>query len=53
MENFEFTQRISLQSNNLLELQKFCEDFIVKSPKKIFKSLYFTSLSEKLCNFTY
>ncbi|UZO04946.1 uncharacterized protein OCT59_025308 [Rhizophagus irregularis] len=25
-ENFEFTQRISLQSNNLVELQQFCRD---------------------------
>jgi hypothetical protein len=46
-ENFEFTQRISSQSNNLMELQQFCADFIAKSPEKIFKSLHFTSLSEK------
>jgi hypothetical protein len=46
-ENFEFTQRISSQSNNLVELQQFCADFIAKSPEKIFKSLHFTSLSEK------
>ncbi|RIA99034.1 hypothetical protein C1645_812023 [Glomus cerebriforme] len=46
-ENFEFTQRISLQSNNLLELQQFCTNFIAKSPEKLFKSLYFTSLSEE------
>ncbi|EXX74891.1 hypothetical protein RirG_046860 [Rhizophagus irregularis DAOM 197198w] len=45
-ENFEFTQRISLQSNNLVELQQFCVDFIAKSPEKIFKTLYFTSISE-------
>jgi hypothetical protein len=44
IENFEITQRISSQSNNLLELQQFCTDLIVKSPEKL---LYFTSLSEK------
>ena len=36
-----------MQSNNLLKLQQFCADFITKSPDKIFKSPYFTSLSEK------
>jgi hypothetical protein len=46
-ENFEFTQRISSQSNNLMKLQQFCADFIAKSPEKIFKSLHFTSFSEK------
>ncbi|RGB27059.1 hypothetical protein C1646_400503 [Rhizophagus diaphanus] len=47
-ENFEFTLRISSQSNNLVELQHFCTDFIAKFPERIFKSLYFTSFSEKL-----
>ncbi|UZO04948.1 uncharacterized protein OCT59_025309 [Rhizophagus irregularis] len=46
-ENFEFTQRISSQSNNLVELQKFCADFVAKSPERIFKSPHFTSLSEE------
>ena len=46
-EHFEITQRISSQSNSLLELQQFCTDFIVKSPEKVFKSPYFTSLPEK------
>ncbi|GBB88599.1 hypothetical protein RclHR1_15150004 [Rhizophagus clarus] len=46
-ENFEFTQQISLRSNNLVELQQFCADFIAKSPEKIFKTLCFTSISEK------
>ena len=46
-EHFEITQRISSQSNNLLELQQFCTDFIARFPKKVFKSPYFTSLSEK------
>ena len=46
-EHFEITQRISSQSSNLLELQQFCVDFIAKSPEKLFKSTYFTSLPEK------
>src|SRR5436190_20420776 len=46
-EHFVITQQIILQSNNLLKLQQFCADFITKSPDKIFKSPYFTSLSEK------
>ena len=46
-ERFEIVQRISSQSNNLLELQQFCADFISKSPEKIFKSPYFTSIPEK------
>ena len=47
-EHFEITQRVSSQSNSLFELQQFCTDFIAKSPEKIFKSPYFTSLSEKI-----
>ena len=46
-QHFELIYRISFQSNNLLEIQKFCTDFAVQSPEKIFKSLDFTSLSEK------
>ena len=43
----DIAQRVSLQSNNLLKLQQFCADVIAKSPEKIFKSAYFTSLPEK------
>ncbi|POG70024.1 hypothetical protein GLOIN_2v1776267 [Rhizophagus irregularis DAOM 181602=DAOM 197198] len=46
-QNFELTHRISFQSNSLPEIQKFCTDFMAKSPEKIFKSLDFTSLSKK------
>jgi hypothetical protein len=46
-EHFDITQQVSSQSNNLLKIQQFCADFIVKSPEKIFKSTYFTSLPEK------
>ncbi|EXX68517.1 uncharacterized protein OCT59_029156 [Rhizophagus irregularis] len=44
---FEHIYRTSSQSNSLLELQQYCIDFMAKSPEKIFKSLDFTSLSEK------
>ena len=46
-QNFELTHQTSLQYNNLLKLQQFCADFVTKSPEKIFKSPYFTSLPEK------
>ncbi|EXX63169.1 uncharacterized protein OCT59_018315 [Rhizophagus irregularis] len=45
--HFELIHRTSFQSNNLLELQKFCTEFMAKSPDKIFESLDFTSLPEK------
>jgi hypothetical protein len=44
---FELIHRTCYQSNNLLELQKFCTEFMAKSPEKIFQSLDFTSLPEK------
>ena len=48
MENhYELIHRTSFQSNNLIELQQFCTDFMVKSPEKIFKLLDFVSFSEK------
>ncbi|EXX70396.1 uncharacterized protein OCT59_011334 [Rhizophagus irregularis] len=46
-QHFEFIHRTSFQSNNFLELQEFCTDFMAKSPEKIFKSFDFTSLPEK------
>ena len=46
-QNFEFAQRISFQFNGLLKIQQFCADFMTKTPEKVFKSTYFTSLSEK------
>ncbi|UZO08914.1 uncharacterized protein OCT59_029157 [Rhizophagus irregularis] len=44
---FEHIYRTSLQSNSLLVLQQYCTNLMAKSPEKIFKSLDFTSLSEK------
>ena len=46
-QHFELTYKTSFQPNSLLELQKFCTDLMAKSPEKIFKSLDFTTLSEK------
>ncbi|EXX78989.1 hypothetical protein RirG_009910 [Rhizophagus irregularis DAOM 197198w] len=45
-QNFGFTQQISSQSNNLLELQEFCTNLMAQSPEKIFNSFDFTSLTE-------
>ncbi|GBC40959.2 BTB/POZ protein [Rhizophagus irregularis DAOM 181602=DAOM 197198] len=44
---FGLIHQISFQSNLLLELQQFCTDYIAEFPEKIFKSLDFTSISEK------
>src|ERR1051325_6784672 len=47
LQYFELTYQTSFQSNSLSDLQQFCMDLVAKSPEKIFKSLDFTSLSEK------
>jgi hypothetical protein len=44
---FELIYQTSFHSNSLLELQNFCTNIMAKFPEKIFKSLDFTSLSEK------
>ncbi|RGB30400.1 hypothetical protein C1646_711378, partial [Rhizophagus diaphanus] len=46
-QNFGFTQQISSESDNLLELQEFCTNLMVQFPEKILLSFNFTSLSEK------
>ena len=46
-QHFELIHRTSFQFNSLSELQRFCTDFMAKSPEKIFKSFDFTSLPEK------
>src|SRR6266496_1244885 len=38
-QHFEFTQQISSQSNNLLELQEFCTNLLVQSPEKYLNHL--------------
>ncbi|GBB84235.1 hypothetical protein RclHR1_10860005 [Rhizophagus clarus] len=47
-QHFVLIHRTSLQTDSLIKLQKFCMDFMEKSPEKIFKSLDFTSLSDRL-----
>ncbi|CAB4412224.1 unnamed protein product [Rhizophagus irregularis] len=47
VQNFGFTQQISSESDNLLELQEFCTNLMVQFPEKILLSFNFTSLSEK------
>ncbi|EXX64781.1 hypothetical protein GLOIN_2v1779084 [Rhizophagus irregularis DAOM 181602=DAOM 197198] len=44
---FELIYQTGFQSNSLLALQQYCTNFMAKFPEKIFKSLDFTSLSEK------
>ncbi|GBB87264.1 hypothetical protein RclHR1_01370023 [Rhizophagus clarus] len=46
-QNFELTYRTSFQSNNFSVIQQFCTDLMAEFPEKIFKSLDFTSISEK------
>ena len=45
--HFELIHRTSFQFNSLLKLQKFCTDFMIKSPEKVFESLDFTLIPEK------
>ncbi|CAB4421438.1 unnamed protein product [Rhizophagus irregularis] len=49
--NFNFIYQTSFENNennSFLELQKYCTDLISKEPDKIFKSLNFSSISEKI-----
>jgi len=46
-ENFSLIHDTIFQSNNFIELQKYCTDLMSKNPEKIFKSLDFISISEK------
>ena len=46
-QNFELTHQTSFHSNNFLELQRFCTNFMTNYPEKIFESLDFTSIPEK------
>ncbi|GES83699.1 carbohydrate-binding module family 13 protein [Rhizophagus clarus] len=47
-QNFDLIYRISFENNSFLELRKYCNDIISKTPNKIFNSSRFTSISEKL-----
>ncbi|RGB41332.1 TLD-domain-containing protein [Rhizophagus diaphanus] len=47
-QNFNMIYQMSFENNSFLELQKYCTDLITKEPDKIFKSLDFSTISEKL-----
>jgi hypothetical protein len=47
-QNFNFIYQTSFENNSFLVLQKFCTDLISKEPDKIFNSLNFSSISEKI-----
>ncbi|EXX72799.1 hypothetical protein RirG_065930 [Rhizophagus irregularis DAOM 197198w] len=47
-QNFDLICKTSFENDYLLELRKFCTDLTSKEPDKIFKSLNFSSISEKL-----
>jgi hypothetical protein len=47
-QNFNLIHQTSFENNSFLELQKYCTDLITKEPNKIFNSLNFSSIPEKL-----
>jgi hypothetical protein len=46
--NFSVIYQTSFENNSLLELQNYCNDLISKKPDKIFDSLNFSSIPEKI-----
>jgi hypothetical protein len=46
--NFNLVYQTSFENDSFLELQKFCTDLTSKEPDKIFKSLNFSLIPEKL-----
>src|SRR5207244_5907089 len=46
-QNFNLIYQTSFENDSFLELQKYCTELMSKNPEKIFKSLDFTSISEK------
>jgi hypothetical protein len=47
-QNFNLIYQISFENDSFLELQKCCINLMTKEPDKIFKSLNFSSIPEKL-----
>ncbi|EXX63879.1 uncharacterized protein OCT59_027267 [Rhizophagus irregularis] len=47
-QNFNLVYQTSFENDSFLELQKFCTDLTSNEPDKIFKSLNFSSIPEKL-----
>ena len=46
--DFNLIYKTSFENDSFLELQKFCTDLMSKEPDKIFKSLDFSTVPEKL-----
>ena len=47
-QNFGLIYQTSFENDSFLQLQKYCTDLISKQPSKVFNSLNFTSIPEKL-----
>src|SRR3954469_15450555 len=47
-QNFNLVHQTSFENDSFLELQKYCTDLMSKEPIKIFNSLNFSSIPEKL-----
>ena len=47
-QNFNLIYQTSIENESLLGLQKYCTDLMSKEPDKIFKSLKFSSIPEKI-----
>src|SRR5688500_11536305 len=47
-ENFNLIYQTSFENDSFLELQNYCDNLISKEPDKIFQSLNFSSIPEKL-----
>ena len=47
-QNFNLIYQTSFENDSFLELQKYCTNLMSKEPIKIFKSLNFSSIPEKL-----
>jgi hypothetical protein len=47
-QNFNLIHQISFENNSFSELQKYCTDLMTNKPFKIFESLNFSSIPEKL-----
>ena len=47
-QNFNYVYQTSFENDSFSELQKYCTDLMSKEPNKLFTSLDFSSVSEKL-----
>ncbi|GES76364.1 BTB/POZ protein [Rhizophagus clarus] len=47
-QNFNLTYQTSFENDSFMELQNYCTDLISNKPNKIFNSLKFSSIPEKL-----